>query len=248
MSLQHSTSIDGEMNLLTPGEKTVIFVRHGEGLHNVLETPNRLQIYDPELTEKGVKQAKVIGEKILQRFVPDAVIVSPLERTLHTATVAFEDFVHKIPFIANELCRETLATKECNFRNSISSKLSRYPHVSFEGIPDAEHLEGADIRETIEDQMEAMIDRARNFLDYLETRAEEKIVVVTHGRFIVALTSAVVGINKHHAFMIPMIDNCETVTIKYGPAGRPPVASRGKVWNLYDDVTILSSSSEYSWF
>ena len=61
----------------------VYIVRHGEVPHNALKQYNN---QDEDLTEKGIKQAKELREKI-KTINYDVVICSPLIRVKHTANI-----------------------------------------------------------------------------------------------------------------------------------------------------------------
>ena len=225
--------------------KKVIFIRHGEALHNT-DPALKLTAFDAKLTEKGFNDAKSAGQQLIG-FTPDLIIVSPLERTLQTATAAFEHYIGKVPFIANESCRESLSANKCNHRGCISEKKIRFPHISFDGLVEEDELRGADLRDTIEDQIGAMMDRAQSFLSFVESRPELNIIVVSHGRFMTALTASVTGINKHHAFMISNYKNGELLRLEYGPAGRPMNANREFVWNAFHDIKINGTMTELEW-
>lgn len=98
---------------LRPGTKRVHFVRHGEGHHNVHSTRwfdekkkgNPWQHascpIDPGLTDLGVTQAKELNERSERELGagPQVVVVSPLLRTLQTATLGFDYIVGKVSLL-----------------------------------------------------------------------------------------------------------------------------------------------------
>lgn len=61
----------------------IYIVRHGEVPHNVLKQYNN---HNEDLTEKGIKQANELREKI-KTIDYDIIICSPLIRTRHTAEI-----------------------------------------------------------------------------------------------------------------------------------------------------------------
>ena len=63
----------------------LVLIRHGQGEHTV-DLPNSLQIKDPSLTAKGVKQAELLRSKFLLTD-KDIIYISPLRRTLQTASI-----------------------------------------------------------------------------------------------------------------------------------------------------------------
>ncbi|GFR43714.1 hypothetical protein Agub_g4824, partial [Astrephomene gubernaculifera] len=75
--------------------KTIHFIRHGQGFHNVAGHINhdnyKLWDYvDAHLTELGWRQAEALGRHIRSSRVPvELVVVAPLQRALETAVGAF---------------------------------------------------------------------------------------------------------------------------------------------------------------
>ena len=73
--------------------KRVLLCRHGEGYHNTLDEYGKTQLHlpDPELTAQGITEARAIfapGPPGRSDFKPQVLFVSPLWRTLQTATEA----------------------------------------------------------------------------------------------------------------------------------------------------------------
>lgn len=67
----------------------LIFVRHGEALHNVNE-PDSFQVSNPRLTQKGIEQAQSI-KKHFYLTKEDIIVVSPTFRTIQTAQIFIND-------------------------------------------------------------------------------------------------------------------------------------------------------------
>ncbi|KAI2632182.1 histidine phosphatase superfamily [Hypoxylon sp. NC1633] len=61
----------------------IVIVRHAEGVHNV----GHWDVNDPGLTTAGLQQCAELSDKC--PYVPDAVISSPLRRTIMTALLGF---------------------------------------------------------------------------------------------------------------------------------------------------------------
>jgi broad specificity phosphatase PhoE len=100
---------DEQNALLTPfcscgarrKSKIVLFLRHGEALHNLRKKEGRHgdepKTRDPELTEKGRQQAQEIGIELKQTLCGyDVVVVSPLTRALQTAREMICDAEKKV--------------------------------------------------------------------------------------------------------------------------------------------------------
>lgn len=67
----------------------LVFIRHGEGEHT-LDIPSSLYIENPELTAKGVVQAKHLRNQIPLNN-KDIIFISPIRRTLETAFIWSEN-------------------------------------------------------------------------------------------------------------------------------------------------------------
>jgi len=63
----------------------LIFIRHGQGIHNT-NIPDRLNYINPPLTEKGRKQVAELKE-IFSFNEDDLFFVSPTIRTIETAKI-----------------------------------------------------------------------------------------------------------------------------------------------------------------
>ncbi|KAK8678025.1 hypothetical protein V6N13_143542 [Hibiscus sabdariffa] len=168
------------------------------------------EYFDAHITPLGWQQVdnlrKHVHETGLSKKV-DLVIVSPLLRTMQTAVGVFggEECKDGIdvpplmvanagesdhpeisslncpPFVAVELCREHLGVHPCDRRRSISDYRSLFPAIDFSPIEnDNDVLWVADTRERNED----VAARGMKFLNWLWTRKEKEIAIVTHSGFL----------------------------------------------------------------
>jgi len=182
--------------------KRVHFVRHGQGQHNVafLNSATRCDCYDgnipfeerncpyvqpavldARLTELGEQQAVSLQAKAAATK-STLVLVSPLQRTLQTATLAFASISPPPLLLAYEELREQIGTHICDKRRNRSVAAAQFPHVDFSLI------EETDTRWTIERESKAGIaDRAELFLAFLFARPEENLTVVGHSAFLLTL-------------------------------------------------------------
>lgn len=106
-----------ESNTIT---KTVHFIRHGQGFHNLLADMARAsnktwtqfqvepnnpytmpEVTDAPLTDKGRNQAMLLRNET-KNFGIELVVVSPLCRATQTGLLAFSHLVGRVPFVANE--------------------------------------------------------------------------------------------------------------------------------------------------
>ncbi|KAJ0970508.1 hypothetical protein J5N97_023385 [Dioscorea zingiberensis] len=166
--------------------------------------------FDAHLTPLGWNQVDNLRKHVnacgLARKI-DLVITSPLLRTMQTAVGVFggESYVDGVdlpplmienaanssrsaissfncpPFIAVENCREHLGVHPCDKRRNISEYKTLFPAIDFSLIEnDADILWEADTREA----NEAVAARGVNFLNWLWTRQEREIAIVTHSGFL----------------------------------------------------------------
>jgi len=214
-------------------QKRVHFVRHGEGHHNVHSTvwfdqgkggnpwEHPTCPIDPTLTDLGHEQARDLNKRgeALQaagRFDPEVVVVSPLRRTLQTATLGFSFLKGKVPFVAQESCREIMGQHRCDRRIHSRFHAEAYDHVDFSNLhdfPSADSKQHAtsSLEEASEEEREAAgdtvfnewgrtresdeaaVERALDFLFWLRDRPERDFVVVTHSAWLcVAFNGAMV--------------------------------------------------------
>ncbi|KAK4428760.1 Phosphoglycerate mutase-like protein 1 [Sesamum alatum] len=185
----------------------------GEKDHSAYMSP---ELFDAELTPLGWQQVDNVRKHVrstgLSRRI-ELVVVSPLLRTMQTAVGIFggdgyEDGIdvpplmaenagnssrpaisslNSPPFVAMELCREHLGVHWCDKRRSISEYKPLFPAIDFSLIEsDDDTLWKLDVREANED----LAARGLKFLNWLSTRKETNIAVVTHSGFLVHTLAA----------------------------------------------------------
>ncbi|XP_047949921.1 phosphoglycerate mutase-like protein 1 isoform X3 [Salvia hispanica] len=168
------------------------------------------EYFDAHLTQLGWQQVDNLRKHVHSSGLVkniDLVITSPLLRTIQTAVGVFggEAYSDKMdnlplmvtnagnsdrtaissldcpPIVAVEICREHLGVHPCDKRRSISEYQSLFPAVDFSLIEsDDDVLWKADVRET-KDEVAA---RGMNFMNWLFTRKEKEIAIVTHNGFL----------------------------------------------------------------
>ncbi|KAG6438049.1 hypothetical protein SASPL_102982 [Salvia splendens] len=192
--------------------KTIHLVRHAQGFHNVAGEKDHSaymspELFDAALTPLGWKQVDNLRKHVhstgLSKKI-ELVVVSPLLRTMQTAVgvfggAGFDDGINAAPlmtenagksncpaisslnappFVAMELCREHL----CDIGYCNSCQPSAYPQIE----TDEDTLWTLDVREADED----LAERGQKFLNWLWTREESEIAVVTHSGFLIHTLSA----------------------------------------------------------
>ena len=193
--------------------KRVLICRHGQGFHNQRDALGHPQhhLVDPELTSVGVAEARAIFADTppgRADFKPDVVLVSPLWRTLQTATEAMSARTdgHRCAMVAMEEVREHNTKSPCNHRRAISAvHATAFPSVDVSGIdvigpaPAAEWLDDAPYKASFA----ILRARAERALAAIDARPEECIAVFCHATFSRALLSAVMQCGPHHAAKPP---------------------------------------------
>ncbi|KAK9110942.1 hypothetical protein Scep_018461 [Stephania cephalantha] len=179
----------------------------GEKDHSAYLSP---ELFDAQLTPLGWQQVDNLRKHVnacgLSNKI-ELVIASPLLRTMQTAVGVFGggDYTDGLsvtplmvanagnsnrsaisslnapPFVAVELCREHLGVHFCDKRRSVSEYELLFPAIDFSLMETNEDiLWKADVREANEEVAE----RGKKFMDWLWTRKEKEIAVVTHSGFL----------------------------------------------------------------
>ncbi|KAF6149329.1 hypothetical protein GIB67_026185 [Kingdonia uniflora] len=167
-------------------------------------------LFDAYLTPVGWQQVDNLRKHVracgLAKKV-DLVIASPLLRTMQTAVGVFggegyKDLMnvtplmvenagksnrsaisslYSPPFVAVELCRERMGVFPCDKRRGVRQYQALFPAIDFSLIENEEDvLWNGDIRETDEE----LAARGMKFIDWLWTRKEKDIAIVTHSAFL----------------------------------------------------------------
>jgi len=183
------------------GETTVLFVRHAQGWHNkdelelanwhtddVGKTP---KYRDARLTPLGLQQASALHRRLNTTAAqpPEIVVVSPLHRTIQTASLAFAE--HPKRFVATELARERIAFHTCDWRSPKTALAAEYAHVDFglvEHDDDVMWTNAKEVEPTQKDSTRCK-QRALDLLCWLRRRPEKRIAVVSHWVFLKHLFS-----------------------------------------------------------
>lgn len=157
--------------------KRVLFIRHGQGMHNT--SMMGWELIDPPLTRKGEGQAQTLHEQLLAE--PDfssveLVITSPLTRAMQTALGGFDGV--KVPFMVSPILRERLGAP-CDVGLPPSKLTERIPEIS--GWTGFDKL---DQEWWCTDPIELdLLERVEKFKDFVSARPEKVIAVVGHGGF-----------------------------------------------------------------
>ncbi|KAG2564565.1 phosphoglycerate mutase-like protein 1 isoform X2 [Panicum virgatum] len=167
-------------------------------------------LFDAQLTPLGWSQVDSLREHVKKSGLAkkiELVITSPLLRTMQTAVGVFgdENYTDGVsapplmvenaghsgrpavsslncpPFLAVETCREHLGVHPCDKRRSITEYRPLFPAIDFSLIEnDEDVLWEPDVREA----NESVALRGMKFFDWLWTREEKEIAIVSHSGFL----------------------------------------------------------------
>ena len=179
---------EGTVAATTSSSKKVIhLVRHAQGEHNVAGEEDytfyqKEEYADAALTNKGVKQCQSLAA-IHGITTAELLVVSPMTRTLQTATISFPSLVGKFPWLALESVREQSGFHPCDRRRTVSEYTTEFQHVDFSLVGDDEdplyHLHANEREPDMH-----VAERSRQFFSWLRHRKEKEIIVVTHSAFL----------------------------------------------------------------
>ena len=200
--------------------KRVLWIRHGEGIHNAAEkkfgkdhwenVEAKKEIYfDPDLNAVGFDQAESLSKSLQPSLASgdltvDLIIVSPLTRAIRTAELAFSAIWDHVPVVAVELARERHGKNICDKRRTVTELKKAFPHVDFNEHMFAEADEWhTERRETPEEVRE----RVKRLMRWIMDLPAETVAVVGHSDFM-SHAVEVAGFSPHwpaNCELVPML-------------------------------------------
>jgi broad specificity phosphatase PhoE len=244
-------------------EKTVYFLRHGQALHNV---SNDFTLHDPVLTPRGEAQASMVNSFDFAhtygvRLTMDAIVCSPLKRTIQTALRAFAS--NKTPIVLHQDIQETGDKVLCDIGSDKeplqewldtvegSSRISLSPlDYNWHGV-DTSYEQHEWRKEGLYEKTRVP-ERVSQFIGWLRRRPEHTLGVVAHD----GVFNAFFGLKRGHdkkrdrkceASCFPRLtlnfDNCELRGLWLTKSGEWKQfhafpALRSKLETLNDDGSI----------
>lgn len=172
--------------------KIIHFVRHAEGHHNVAGRKDPLFGYrnealeDATLTDVGVEQCRILSTSSASAVTKaELLVVSPLRRTMQTATYSFPQLQGKIPWVAVECLREQTGLHPCDRRRSITEHKESFNYIDFSEIHD--DVDPLYYKYTLREPKADVTLRTRQFMKWLQERPEKEIIVVSHHGYMMNL-------------------------------------------------------------
>ena len=192
--------------------KLLYLIRHGLAKHNENflkygeETFFDPKYVDTHLIEEGIQQSLQLGETWQNIDDIELVLVSPLYRTLETATNIFKN--KDVPIISLEELREyPIGEHTCNKRTSKDILKNDFSHINFDNIKGKDYLWTPDKGEEIS-SLEKRID---NIKKYIKSRKEKTICIVSHTKFLEKMKYNKISLMEKEE---SKIDHCLPYTIE----------------------------------
>ena len=203
--------------------KYLCLIRHGQGEHNPRKNPlavgfiPKMLMRDAKLTGKGRKQAGALQQPM--QWMPfDLIVVSPLSRTIETATAAFEE--HPTPKrLCHLMCER--ATMPADQGTPKAQLLKKHPQLAdwqgWDELP--EHFWPPRSLKTAEQEVAA---RVEEFKSWLLARPETCFALVGHSAFFMTMTQMERKLSNCEAFWCLLMPDASIVPAPELPP--PPLA------------------------
>jgi alpha-ribazole phosphatase len=157
----------------------IYVARHTETEYNVKNILNANPSIDVRLTEKGIKQAKELAEKLKDKDF-DVIYISELPRTKQTADIVNK--YHQLPILIDNKINENKSGFEGRHKNEYLQALDLGGDMWRVRLNDGESLEDAR-------------NRVKVFLGELKNLSYSSILVITHGYIIESIYGIVNGLS-----------------------------------------------------
>lgn len=160
------------MAFLNFRKKTIYFIRHGQSANNA---SNLRQGATGKLSDKGVEQARFVGER-LQKNDVDLLLVSPYERAKETASI-INEFLKK-PIEYTDLLVERKNPSEIIGKDADSPEVKKIMDLIDRSFHDNT------LRYSDEENFQDLKARAQKLLTFISKRKERHILCVSHRIFL----------------------------------------------------------------
>lgn len=157
---------------------TIHLVRHAQGFHNLCEENHK--IHDPLLTPVGKQQCADLQDDFRHHGGVDLIVASPIRRTIYTSLLGFDKDLHNkgLKVIALPELQETsdLPCDTGSAPEELAKEFADKP-VDLGLVKEGWNVKAGKWAAT----REAIAERAKEAREWLRSRPEQEIVVVTHG-------------------------------------------------------------------
>lgn len=157
--------------------KTVWLVRHGLTVSNI---SNTIQGLDDPLTEQGIEQAEKVAER-LSKIDFDLLLSSDAIRAVGTA--------EKVAALTNHSLESSPLFRELSDPTELIGQMRTEPDAMVYLAAQKENNEDPDWKYSDEESYSDLLNRAEAAFENILSHEAERIVVVTHGRFLKFMTA-----------------------------------------------------------
>uniref|UniRef100_A0A7S0P4D5 Phosphoglycerate mutase-like protein n=1 Tax=Calcidiscus leptoporus TaxID=127549 RepID=A0A7S0P4D5_9EUKA len=207
------TAANSNAEMTAPG-KLLCLIRHGQGKHNPRPSlgflPGVLRC-DAPLTHKGRKQARAISEG-MSTLPFELVVVSPLSRTIETATEVFGSGNEPPRVLCALMCERCIAPADQG--TALSELRSKHPHIeAWSGMAHMAERFWPKRSSRLSSAEHDMQERIELFKHWLLARPEACIALVGHSAFFRSMTQQ------------PKLGNCKALWCELQSDGTVRVCS-----------------------
>ncbi|OTA70783.1 phosphoglycerate mutase-like protein [Hypoxylon sp. EC38] len=163
---------------------TVILVRHAQALHNA---EKNFMIHDPDLTEEGHEQCADLRKSLMENPLAqqaEAIIVSPLRRTIQTALRSVDWLIEKGVKIEADAAWQENSVKPCDTGSPVDKLSQEFPMVDFSRVDPVFPDKTSPAASKYHFTKAAILNRAQSALKSLYARPEKVVIVVSHSAFL----------------------------------------------------------------
>lgn len=199
------------------------FIRHGESVSNANPGFAAGVDFDAPLTEKGYRQARLLGERLKRenaRF--DRVYSSTLQRAIQTTETMLEAMGQ--PGRSFEKVEEIIEQQIEGWRGMLSDEVFTDEMIAYMRGKGAHFVppEGESLR-MVERRVSGWIEDEIIYNQELVSRPQDlKIAVVGHGAASRCMFHYIMGFDESHIWRI-VLDNCSISRFRFGKGGWAPV-------------------------
>jgi len=170
-------------------KKNIFFIRHAESLHNVLEEKfdgdfSKCNVYDPELTENGIKQTNYTIKKLEKEKINfDCVFISPLKRAIQTYFLVKNSLNKNINIFITDFVREVVSYCDKNKGKKLSKLKEEFEGKNFNFNYMTKEFWWFDLGLDKKDELESKLNfnlRLRLFILWIIFREEKNILIISH--------------------------------------------------------------------
>lgn len=158
----------------------IIFLRHGQGQHNMAPLEKNRLIHDARLTDYGVQRCKAYSEGFPLKANIELYCASPMTRTIQTALCCFSDSIPRTVTKKLLLLPDAQETTDlpCDVGSPVSTLREEFGEIIDTHLVSEEWTSKKGVYATDPSSLRA---RAKALRQWLWKRPESEILVVSHG-------------------------------------------------------------------